>query len=68
MLRRLVRWLVGLPKRRSDDESDGGHAGSLLDASVNFAHGQKDGRDAIRAMQDIDEQASKLEDVDDRHR
>ena len=73
MLRRLARWLVGIPKRsRGDDggadDEDAGFAGSLLDASVNYAHGHKDGQDAVREMQEINEQASKLRDVDDRQR
>jgi len=68
MLRRLVRWLVGLPRRNNDDDENDGFAGSLLDASVNYAHGHKNGQDAVREMQEINEQASQLRDVDDRQR
>ena len=68
MLRRLVRWLVGLPRRNNDDDENDGFAGSLRDASVNYAHGHKTGQDAVREMQEINEQASQLRDVDDRQR
>ncbi|ACV47752.1 MULTISPECIES: hypothetical protein [Halomicrobium] len=73
MLRRFVRWLVGIPKRSSEDDDggddeDAGFAGSLLDASVNYAHGHKNGQDAVREMREINGQASKLRDVDDRQR
>jgi hypothetical protein len=70
MLRRFVHWIVGLSRPGSDEDGDrdGGHAGSLLDASVNFAHGQEEGRDAVKSMQDINEKASRLQDADDRRR
>ena len=68
MLRRFVQWLVGISRRRSGDEEGGGYAGSLLDASVNYAHGQEDGREAVKAMQDINEEASKLQDAGDQRR
>jgi len=69
MLRRLVRWLLGTPRRSGEEDDDsGGHAGSLLDASVNFAHGHEEGRDAVEEMQQINEEASQLRDADDRQR
>jgi len=68
MLRRFVQWLAEILGSNGEDDGDGGHAGSLLDASVNFAHGQEDGRDAVKSMQDINEEASKLQDADDHRR
>jgi len=67
MLRALIRWLVGVSRRgRSDEDDQRDHAGSLLDASVNYAHGQPDGRRAVREMEKVNEEASKLRDADDR--
>ncbi|MBO4249137.1 hypothetical protein IL252_15060 [Halomicrobium sp. IBSBa] len=67
MLRALLRWLVGVSRRgRSDEDDQRDHAGSLLDASVNYAHGQADGRRAVREMEKVNEEASKLRDADDR--
>ena len=67
MLRALIRWLVGVSRRgRSDEDDQRDHAGSLLDASVNYAHGQADGRRAVREMEKVNEEASKLRDADDR--
>jgi len=63
MLRRIQSWL----RRRfeSDDEHDEreGTAFSLLDASVQYAHGGNDA-DGVRALQEVDERANELDGVE----
>jgi|AntDeeMetagen192_2_1112575.scaffolds.fasta_scaffold16128_2 hypothetical protein len=47
----------------SDDEScDDPSAFSLLDASINYSHGQSDGK-AVRELQRANEHANELEDA-----
>lgn len=61
---RLRRWLFR--RLGGDDEGEGAaFAGSLLDASVNYSHGQSDG-EAVRELQKASEETSKLRDADDR--
>lgn len=71
MIGALLARLLG---RRTDGDSEagdgdggdgGGFAGSLLDASVNYAHGQPDGADATRELQAVSERAGELQAVRD---
>ena len=64
MFQRLRRWLRGVLDRNEESE-DSTFAGSLLDASVNYSHGQNDGR-VVRELQRANEEASKLQDADER--
>jgi len=64
MFQRLRCWLRGVLDRDEESESST-FAGSLLDASVNYSHGQSDGR-AVKELQRANEEASKLQDADER--
>ena len=60
---RLRRWVAG--RAEDGDAADGDSdptAFSLLDASVNYSHGQSDG-EAVRELQRANEHASELEDA-----
>ena len=70
MATRIGAWLRDvLTRTESDDDGDGDSrsAGSLLDASVNEAHGASDGA-AVRELQQASEVAGRLRRADDRDR
>ena len=68
VIRRLLAWFRGEPADSdADDESDDPTAFSLLDASVNYSHGQSDGK-AVRELQRSSEHAGELQDAQDRDR
>jgi hypothetical protein len=69
MATRIDAWLRDvLTRTESDDgDDDSRFAGSLLDASVNEAHGASDGA-AVRELQQASEVAGRLRRADDRDR
>ena len=70
MATRIGTWLRDVLTRTGAAEGDddgGGFAGSLLDASVNEAHGANDAA-AVRELQQAGETAERLRQADDRDR
>ncbi|MFU1782550.1 hypothetical protein ACM16X_14295 [Haloarcula japonica] len=68
---RLVTWLTGADADESADETEaaddsGVFAGSLLDSSVNYSHGQGDAQ-AASEVADLQAEAERLAEQD-RHR
>ncbi|EMA00921.1 hypothetical protein SAMN05443574_101349 [Haloarcula vallismortis] len=65
-LRRLVTWLTGSGSGKpdeSDPSDDSAFAGSLLDSSVNYSHGQSDTQ-AASEMAEIQAEAERLAEQD----
>lgn len=61
-LRRLLRHGTGGEPSAEEDSDDEPTAFSLLDASVNYSHGQSDGK-AVRELQRANERADELADA-----